>query len=388
MRFPSVKTVHAQICAIFLLAGCGGSKFVAGTAEAGSAGQAAAGGDADRAGAGGDGTGGRGGATTGGVGAGGAAGASAGNGGSAGKPATTCDCAAGSYCQMGTTTCRSCTDFSALEFATPEKLATLNQTGNQRFPRPASAASDLFYRSGSDGAPALWYAAAPISGVGHQLFSALDAGLDSGPLFAPKFSPGNGNFYFDRADQTTLLRQIWSATWAGGKLSAPLRVPELNGGNDDFSVAIAEVARRVYWMSSRNKTGSPQLIWAKFGAGATTPAVLDLKVKVGASNQCAALLNVDATPWVNVDGTLLLFRSLSTDDKCNVNDGMATDLFAAPLSPAGTPLAPAVPLSSLNNTGGNSSETDPALSQDACTIYFGSDNGHPGDFDLYSAVRN
>ena len=49
-------------------------------------------------------------------------------------------------------------------------------------------------------------------------------------------------------------------------------------------------------------------------------------------------------------------------------------------------MAAATALASLNNTGGMSSETDPSLSPDACTIYFASDNG-TGDFDLYKAPR-
>jgi hypothetical protein len=384
------RALHASIGTLVLLTGCAGNKFVADDGPGGAGGMAAASGTAGGAGVAGNERGGQGGMSTGGAAGAGTSGSDAGGGsaGSGGKPASACDCAAGSYCQAGTKTCRLCTDFSVLEFGAPEKLATLNQTGNQRFPRPAGAGSDLFYRSGNDSAPALWYAPTPISGVGHALFTVMDSGTDSGPLFAPKFSPTNGNFYFDRADPMTRVRQIWSATWASGKLSSPMPVPELNGQNDDFSVAIADSARRAYWMSSRNQAGAPQLIWAKFGAGATTPAVLDLKVKVGVSAECPARLGSDATPWVNADGSLLLFRSLSLDDKCAANDGSATDLFAAPLSSTGTPLAAAVPLSSLNNTGGNSSETDPALAQDSCTLYFASDNGHAGDFDLYSAARN
>jgi len=57
------------------------------------------------------------------------------------------------------------------------------------------------------------------------------------------------------------------------------------------------------------------------------------------------------------------------------------------LASDGTPQIAATPLASLNNTGGMSSESDPSLSPDFCTIYFASDSG-TGDFDLYKAQRN
>ncbi|MEO8904229.1 MAG: hypothetical protein ABI488_17860 [Polyangiaceae bacterium] len=377
---------------IFLVAGCGGAKFVASDAPADASGAGHAAGATDSAGSSGvaaDDSAGEGGTSSGGV-SGGGTSSSGGNAGttssagSGGKASTSCDCSAGSYCQEGTKTCHLCTDFSALDFARPEKLATLSQTGNQRFPRPASAGSDLFYRSGNDGKPALWYAPTPISGVGRALF--VVSGIDSGPLFAPGFPPDN--FYFDRVNPLTGLREIMSVNWAPGStplLSEPAAATQLNGGNDDFSVAIAATPKRVYWMSSRNKLPAPELMWTTFGPDATVPAVLDVQVKAG-KGECPRLGN-DATPWVNVDGTLLLFRSESVNDNCAPNDSGAYDLFAAPLSADGIPLAPAVALSSLNNTGGGSNETDPALSADSCLIYFASDNGK-GDFDLYSAARN
>ena len=370
--------------ATFVVAGCGGAKFVASDSASGatetaggSADNASSAGADENAGAGGSATAG---ASAGGRGGMGAAGASAGSG---GKPAGICDCAAGSYCQAGTKTCRPCTDFSVLSFAAPEKLATLSQTGNHRFPRPASAGSDLFYRLGKDGNSSLWYAPAPISGVGRPLLAA--AGVDSGPLLA---SNPPQNFYFDQVEAMTNLRQIMYGTWSTGALTKVDSAPApLNSGSGDFSVAIAERPGRAYWMSSRNQKPAPELLWATLAAGDTTPAVLDIKVKAGESSKCPRQGD-DATPWVNAEGTLLLFRSESVDEKCTVNDGGAYDLFAVSLSAEGAPLAPAIPLSSLNNTGGMSSETDPALSQDSCTIYFASDHDRAGDFDLYSAARN
>jgi hypothetical protein len=309
-----------------------------------------------------------------------------GSAGTGGKPATSCDCAAGSYCQDGTKVCRMCSDFSVLSFAAPDKLAAISQSqaGNERFPRAASAGTDLFYRAGLDGKPSIWYAATPVSGIGRALFAAI--GSDSGPLFAPNFSPPQ-NFFFDRVDSTTGLRQIMYGTWANGVLSdTPKAAPApINGATGDFSVAIAADVHRAYWMRARDKT-TFDLVWGTFGTNAIMPAVLNLEVQVGAGKQCARLGD-DATPWVNAAGTLLLFRSESMDDACQPNDSGAYDLFASPLGKDGLPLTPGTPLSNLNNTGGMSNETDASLSQDSCTVYFASDGGK-GDFDLYRAARN
>jgi hypothetical protein len=215
------------------------------------------------------------------------------------------------------------------------------------------------------------------------LFAAL--GADSGPLFAPNFSPPQ-NFFFDRVNATTGIRQIMYATWANGVLSdTPKAAPApINAGTGDFSVAIAADVHRAYWMRARDK--GADLVWATFGSSATMPAVLNLDVQVGVGKKCASLGD-DATPWVNAAGTLLLFRSQSMDDTCQPNDSGAFDLFATPLGKDGLPLTPGTPLSNLNNTGGMSNETDASLSQDSCTIYFASDGGK-GEFDLYRAARN
>ncbi|HEX3854948.1 MAG TPA: hypothetical protein VHW01_28495 [Polyangiaceae bacterium] len=308
----------------------------------------------------------------------------AGSAGTGGKPATGCSCAAGSYCPEGTKTCSPCNDFSVLNFAAPEKLAAVSQSaaGNERFPRAASAGTDLFYRAGLDGKPSIWYAATPSSGVGRALFAAL--GADSGPLFAPNFSPPQ-NFFFDRVNAMTGVREIMYATWANGVLSDTPKpaITTINGGTGDFSVAIAADVRRAYWM--RTSAKGADLVWAMFGSNATMPAVLNLDVQVSVGKKCARLGD-DATPWVNAAGTLLLFRSESMDDSCQPSDSDAFDLFATPLGKDGLPLTPGTPLANLNSVG-MSSETDPSLSQDSCTIYFASDGGK-GDFDLYRAARN
>jgi hypothetical protein len=329
-----------------------------------------------------------------GAGSGGHAG-NAGNAGAGGRAPVGCDaCGGGSYCQDGANKCRSCADFSRLEFAAPEKLATLSQTesGNERFPRSASASSDLFYRSGASGAERLWYAATPVTGIGVALSSG--GHVESGPLLAPGVLPQN--FFFDRLDTSTNLRHLMVANWPAAPgaasdlasaIESALPAPAPFNAASDFSIAVAPAVGRAYWMSTRGGKATADLLWVGMVGGATTdPAVLDLQVQAG-SNHCARL-GADATPWVNAAGTLLLFRNESVDDSCNPNDSHAFDLYAAPLAKeTGLASAPAVPLSSLNNTGGASTETDPSLSQDSCFLYFASDNG-TNDFDLYRAARN
>jgi hypothetical protein len=375
------------------LVACGGGTFSAGSGAGtggGSAGSTTNGGGSDS-----------GGSAAAGAPAGGASGAPSGGAsggmstaGTGGKPATGCDaCAAGSYCQDGANKCRLCSDFSRLQFAAPEELATLSQSGTGRFPRAASAGTDLFYRSGADGATQIWYAATPVVGVGVALSES--ARIDSAPLLAPGVV--QQNFFFDRLEIATNLRHIWVATWSGSQLSVAATAPApFNAASaSDFSVAVAPAAgpdgapkvARAYWMSTRAGGTTAALVWSNMvGVAPTAPAALDVKLQAGAGT--CPLLADDVTPWVNTAGTLLLFRSESVDDSCMPNDMGAFDLYAAPLSAdTGLTSAPAVALSALNNTGGMSTETDPSLSQDSCTIYFASDNGTKS-LALYRAARN
>ena len=149
-------------------------------------------------------------------------------------------------------------------------------------------------------------------------------------------------------------------------------------GFDDYSIAVAAGAGRAYWMSTRS--GEPRLYWEALLGPAST-----FNVKVG-PNGCART-GADATPWVDLAGTVLLFRSESVNDHCELNDSGAYDLFAVPLDKTGQAATNATALASLNNTGGISNETDPSLSQDACFIFFASDSG-TGNYDLYRAARN
>ncbi|HEY0464844.1 MAG TPA: hypothetical protein VGC79_11570, partial [Polyangiaceae bacterium] len=193
------------------------------------------------------------------------------------------------------------------------------------------------------------------------------------------------NLFFDRREQggrRKLRMALWTAPAVLAKdalFPEPLNAPDA----DDYSIAISNTGH-VYWMS--NRSGKPELLWqATTAMSAPPPAVLELKIKAG-TQECARSGD-DATPWVNLAGSVLLFRNPSLNNGCEWNDSGATDLFAAPLNKDGTPAGAAIALASLNNSGGMSQETDPSLSADACTVYFASDRG-TGDFDLYKAPRN
>ncbi|MES1175492.1 MAG: hypothetical protein ABUL62_14315 [Myxococcales bacterium] len=376
-----------------LFVACSGKQFSAGpTASdvAGSAGSTAGAGD----------TGGDSGSTSGDAGSsaggdeglGGSVGGSGGSSptaGGAGKGATGCAaCGAGMYCQDGVNKCRSCADFSRLEFAAPEPL-TLSHSGTsvERFPRSAGTGSALFYTEDSVTRRDIWYTPVPASGIGSSLQDSSGPllGNDSGPLLAPGFV--DKNFFFDRVQVMTGLRKIMVGNWSAGALSQVTfaTAPTNMDGFDDYSFAAAPTAGHAYWMSTRG--GSPQLIWESINETPMVPPdVLPLKIRIGGNTGCERLGD-DATPWVNLAGTLLLFSAESMADTCEPNDSHAHDLFAVPLAKSGLPASAAIPLSALNNTGGGSDETDPSLSPDSCSIYFASDNGS-GNYDLYRADRN
>ncbi|MEO6598966.1 MAG: hypothetical protein ABIQ16_03775, partial [Polyangiaceae bacterium] len=258
--------------------------------------------------------------------------------GGAGKAATGCaSCTAGNYCQDGVNKCRACTDFSRLEFAAPQPLSTLSHTtvSIERFPRSASAGSSLFYTEEDFARRAIWYTAAPTSGMGSALQdpSGPPIGNDSGPLFAPGLF--DKNFFFDRTQVTTGQRKIMVGNWAAGALSqiTAASAPTNAEGSDDYSFAAAPSAGHAYWMSTRS--GTPQLTWESINeTPMAAPAVLPLKIRIGANAECDRLGD-DATPWVNLAGSLLLFSAESMADTCESNDSHAHDLFAVPLAKTG-----------------------------------------------------
>src|SRR6202000_1998376 len=125
---------------------------------------------------------------------------------------------------------------------------------------------------------------------------------------------------------------------------------------------------RAYWMSTRNGKGAQLVTSAIVNGLPSDPTVVDLQV----GTKMCPFTGDDATPWVNLAGTLLLFRSVSLEDDCvTPNDSGAYDIYAAPLAKdTGLPTTSGISLSSLNVIGGGSNETDPSLSADACFIYY------------------
>jgi len=391
MRFclfkPGQQTQLRALCLgsvtwLALGSGCTGKPFTAGASGAGGSAGAAAGvggESSNEAGESGSSEGGAGAVSSGGQ------GGEAPSAGSGGKPPVGCSCGNGEYCQDGTNKCRKCADFSRFQFGDAQPLGALGQTPKtiERFARPAATGSSLFYVSGALDNSKIMYTAVPVSGLGTPVSPAMQ--VESAPLFVNGFKDQVQNLFFDRREPGG--RKLRMALWmAPATLTKEALVPEpINApGFDDYSIAISSATGNVYWMSTRNQ--EPELLWQPTSMSAPPdPAVLDLKVRAG-SAECPRS-GEDATPWVNADGTLLLFRNPSVDENCELNDSGASDLFAVQLDSDGTPRAAASALTSLNSTGGTSIETDPTLSNDACTIYFASDNG-TGDFDLYKAPRN
>jgi hypothetical protein len=120
--------------------------------------------------------------------------------------------------------------------------------------------------------------------------------------------------------------------------------------------------------------------------GVGDPVGIEIPKRVG-SGTCP-LSGSDATPWVTPDGRRMLLRAFPFDEMCQPRESSATDLFVVPLEPStGMPIAPALLLANVNGEG--TTETDPSLSPDLCTLYFASDAGSAGnpDFKLFRARR-
>jgi len=372
-------------------AGAGGTAAAGGGSGVGGTGGAAGSGGAS-AGTGGGGSAGRGGAGRGGsagqTGSGGLGAAGGGNaagggdlGGDAGAStagaSSGCSCSPGEYCRGDQ--CLKCADLSQLDFGTPELILD-HPDRPLRFPRPGDVSNSLFFTLVSDNGGELWYEAS------------IDA-PPGGPL-GDATTPGRaGLFYFDDPDNTGFnalfdekdeggRRSLRTTRFVGGVLTMVDNAPPplAPGSYDDYSVALAPLTGRFYWMSTRN--GSPALLTGLLGT--TKVSSVDVRVAQGS---CA--LGVDA-PWVNGDGTLLVVAAPTLDANCKALDAGATDLYATPLNVStGQPLAPAIALSGVNVSTGTSSETDAAFSNDLCTVYFASDGGSAAgfDFNLFRATR-
>jgi hypothetical protein len=154
---------------------------------------------------------------------------------------------------------------------------------------------------------------------------------------------------------------------------------EIADVSSNYSIALASVPRRAYWMSDRS--GEPQVWVAALGNGTVSNANL---ITLTLPGGCARL-GADAAPWTNPDGTFLLFNAVETDPTCATGDDVS-DLFYVPLGSGGLPLGNAYALDDVNTPGWD--DVTPAMSTDLCRLYFASDEGPQGpEFDVYVAQR-
>jgi hypothetical protein len=241
----------------------------------------------------------------------------------------------------------------------------------------------LFFTLGSEGDGELWYEASIDAPPGGSL----------GEATTPRRS---GLYYFDDPDNAgfnTLFdekddggrRSLRAARFEQGVLSSIENAPSplAPGDFDDYSVALAPLSGRFFWMSTRD--GEPTLRTGLLGT--TSADVVDVVAQGPSGTSCT--LAADA-PWVSSNGSLLVVSAPALDAACQLVDGGATDLYAAPVSTqTGKLVASAIPLGSVNVSRDLTSETDAAFSTDLCTLYFASDGGSVEGFDfkLFRAAR-
>lgn len=319
---------------------------------------------------------------TGGIGGMSGSGPTGGMGGMGGMP---CSCPPTQYCRGGQ--CLSCAELSSLDFGEPVLLLD-DPAAPIRFPRVGDSPASLFYRSGADGAGRLFYTPS-ASTLG--TFVGNDASQEqSGPLFVGDLDRPFNVIYDNVAPggmSPDNRRSMRAATWDGTTLgSETLMPPPLSpGGYDTYSVAAATALdpARLFWMSTRD--GPTRLRTGLIDAG-DGDTIVAIEVPQRNSSATCPRDDGDATPWVSPDGRRMFFRALPLDAACQPIDGTTTDLFVVPLVPeTGAAAQSAIELESLNEIG--TTETDPSLSADFCTLYFASDRGSPGDFKLYQAPR-
>lgn len=305
------------------------------------------------------------------AGSGGEIGASAGAGGEGGG---TCgECAPYEFCRNGS--CVACSDVRGATFGSPQRLGV---TG--RYPRPTIddglfyVATNAIFFAAADGTPPI----AITDGI---------AGKDSAPLYVSGLDAllPNQNFFFLRTDVNgAALRAGYFLNASTPSLTKVGDAPALFASEDGFnySLAISLTASRAYWRTTRS--ASPGIVTASLASDGTGAAPVDVQVSVG-SRTCPAD-ETDPTAWVTPDGALLLFRQSIVNESCEHPLGFSTDLYALPLNPAtGVPLGPASPLGVW--LGGNARDSDPAFGPD-CSLYFSSDVGANGIFELYRAIRD
>jgi hypothetical protein len=307
---------------------------------------------------------------------GGTGGAAAGGGGSAGMPS--CTCAPTEYCRNGE--CLPCAELSTLDFAEPELLLDDPEL-SLRFPRDGGPLGSLFYRAGNDGSGHIHYT--PNATTLGPLVGSPDVNQQSGALFVRELDR-TFNLIFDETNQGT--RTARAGAWNGTTLSSQMEMPPplSPGGFEDYSVAAAGPTGRLFWMSTRD--GVARLRTGMIETGNGDIVNIDVPKRTG-SGTCVRD-GADATPWVTPDSRRLFFRAFPLDDACQPLDAATTDLYVVPLEPTtGMAVQPALALASLNEVG--TTDTDPSLSPDFCTLYFASDRGSTGnsDFKLYRAAR-
>jgi len=291
-----------------------------------------------------------------------------------------CSCGPGQYCRGEQ--CFDCSDLSQLDFATPEQILD-HPSSALRFPRPGDVPGSLFFTLGSNGEGELWYEASVAEPPGGPLGDAMTPGR-SGLYYFDDPDNSGFNALFDEQDEGG-RRSLRAARFVQGALASIDMAPSplTPGDFDDYSVALAPLTGRFFWMSTRD--GEPTL---RTGLLGTSDAdVVDVVAQGPSGTSCT--LAADA-PWVNDDGSLLVVSAPALDAACQPVDGGATDLYAAPVSTqTGKLLAPAIPLGSVNVSRDLTSETDAAFSSDLCTLYFASDGGSPSGFDftLFRAAR-
>jgi hypothetical protein len=356
--------------ALGVIGGCSGSDFTTTTGETDGGGSAGLGGSGGDAGSGASG---------------GASGTTGGGAGSCAAP-----CGGGEYCNRDSGRCARCGDVARFLFGPPERLSALigSRTGDERFPRAASAGPGMFFRIGNPSSEsALWFSANHLSGGSDQAFATsvdVSGQSESGALEleSPVPALASANFFFDRTSGgpgsgRTLYAGIRTAGIDVGGVS-PLPAPfnPSDGGSSNYSLALTTA--RAFWMTDRS--GSPELVTAPLGDPGT-PAVVTIDIGSSGCSRSGS----DATPWVSPDGSFMLLRSAETSTGCATAGGM-NDLFVVVLDPGGQAAAPASPLTDVNRAGGN--DSDPSMSRDLCWLYFAAAGAPPAaTFDLFRAPR-
>jgi len=308
-----------------------------------------------------------------------------GSGGSGGVTPVGCNCKPEQYCRDGTLDCFDCAKLNRLNFATPERLATVSDNGQgSHFPRVGATNTELLYRFEGTG---LRYTTDASTSPGGNVEGTV--ATDSGPLLlsadvssVDTMSMGF-NFLFDRVENGR--RSLYVGQWKDG-LSAFEPAPSpYNETKNDYSIAVAlkptaDGIARAFWMTDRdtpNSMGTPRLVTAV--AVADAPAA-PVNLRIG-QDTCPAT-DQDLAPWVTGDGKTLLVSHTRFDANCKAT-GQGKDIYAALLEPGtGLPTAPALPMNDVNSP---MNDVEPSFSADLCDLYFASDRD--GKFGLYRAHR-